>query len=379
MPDAPKLLIQVVPRMMPGRCGLSDPALLLANDLKIAFGIGSAFVVLNSAARADLSQPIVYCTAARLLENCLHLAGHAPAAVLIHLSGYGYSPDGAPADLAVALAALRASGRFQIAVFFHELFAGASFWPPALRQSLRQRKVLRAILSQSDLLVTNLCAHAGWIERNAQGSPVHLLPVFSTIGEAPALRPVAARKPALAVFGLPPSRQRAYRELPRLKQTLGRLNIEEIIDAGIGCGAPRELFGLPVRCIGEQPAEALRDLFSNVKFGLVAMPSFCLAKSSIFASLCAQGTVPLLTQPFTGEVDGLRDGTHALSARSIDALLDSGIDSHLDSRLEACSQSAWQWYGDHRLRVHSRLYAGWLGMPAIETSAQAVATAAHSA
>lgn len=371
MLGTPRLLIQVVPRMTPGRCGVSDPALLLAGELKAGFGIETAFAVLNSGVRASVPQPTVYCAAEELVENCLKLAEGRPAAVLVHLSGYGYSPDGAPARLAVALAALRDSGRFQIGVYFHELFAGGRPWQLAYWNARRQQKVLRAIVAQSDLLVTNIRAHADWLERQAgAGVAVHLLPVFATVGESETPRPIAQRSPAMAVFGLPDSRRRAYRELPALHRAFRLLEIAEIVDVGLDCDAPGEVLGIPVRRLGEQPAAALDALFSSLRFGLVAMPPFCLAKSSIFANLCSHGTIPLLTTPIEGEVDGLRDGAQVVSARTVDAVCGEGLD--------AVSQAAWRWYWGHRRRVHAALYAQWLGVaPAQAFSAAQAAVAAE--
>src|SRR5208283_1322606 len=106
-----RLLIQVVPRLRPARCGVSDQAITLAQELKAAFGIDTVFVVLNSTEACSLPYSIIYCPPAALLETCLSITKGQPGAILVHLSGYGYSADGAPTLLADALANIRAEGR----------------------------------------------------------------------------------------------------------------------------------------------------------------------------------------------------------------------------------------------------------------------------
>lgn len=346
--------------MLPGRCGISDPALLLAGDLERDYGIDSVFAVLNSRERASIPHQTVYCSASRLVENCLKFAGSGRGAILVHLSGYGYSADGAPAELAQALAAARSSGKFQIGVYFHELFARGRLWQSAFWQGRRQQKVLRAIAAQADLQVTNIGVHAEWLARQApagigaqSATAVRRLPVFATIGEAEQPLPPAARRPALAVFGLRDTRRRAYRELPSLGRVLRVLGVEEIVDAGPECATPDQVLGIPVTRLGEQPAEHLRNIFSGLRFGLAAMPAYCLAKSSIFANFCSEGLIPVVTDPFAAEMDGLIDGVHAISARSVEAAIRNG--------LESCSQAAWRWYQGHSRRVHAAFYAEWLG------------------
>ena len=113
-------LIQVVPRLQPTRCGVSDHAIALASELRTSYGIDSAFVVLNSDERCDLPYSITHCAPHQLLNACVAFSGSQAAAILVHLSGYGYSADGAPTLLAEALESVRADARFRVAVFFQD-------------------------------------------------------------------------------------------------------------------------------------------------------------------------------------------------------------------------------------------------------------------
>lgn len=354
--DAPEsLLIQVLPRLMPGRCGVSDHAVTLARELKTGFGIDSAFVVLNSNEPTSLPYATVCCPATNLLENCRKLTHGRGGAMLLHVSGYGYSKDGAPALLAEALEKVGATAQFRTAAYFHENFASGPPWKSAFWFTRRQKRALRRIVAQCGLIVTNIGRHAEWLERESRalGSlPVERMPVFSTAGETDALVPFAQRKAAMVVFGLRGTRERAYRQLAQAGHLLTTLGTQEILDIGPGCNPPATVSGIPVKPLGLLPAEELPGVFSHARFGFVAHEWFCLGKSSVFAGYCAQGTIPVLAESFPGEADGLTDGVHVVSPSTAVAAQKSGW--------EGCSRSAWSWYMAHRVHVHAERYARWM-------------------
>jgi hypothetical protein len=355
MPSTSPLLIQVVPQLKPARCGVSDHAILLAGELERAHGIETAFAVVNSNEPCDLPYPRVYCAQSELPEACVTLSQGRPAALLVHLSGYGYSRDGAPAELAEALERVRADGRFRVAVFFHELFATGMPWRSAFWHSRRQQEAVSRIARDCDLLVTNIRRHAEWLEglpAKRSPMPVQVLPVFSNVGEAATLMPMALRNPALAIFGLAGTRRQAYRQLPALEKMLNGLGVREILDIGPEFDTPREVGGIPVRRKGAMEAADLGKLLSQTRFGFANYSSPYLAKSGVIAGLCAFGTVPLTTKPFEGEVDGLRDGVQLISPRTVEAAARRG--------LESCSTAAWNWHAGHNLRVHASSHRDWL-------------------
>jgi hypothetical protein len=334
---------------------VSDQSVLLAGGLENEYSIKPAFVVLNSRESSGVSWPVVHCSPSQLLECCLQLTGGLPGAMLVHLSGYGYSRDGAPTLLAEALAGVRASGSFRTAVYFHELFATGLPWRKAFWFSRRQQRAVKRIAEGADLLVTSTRHHAGWLESIATRRSkiaVQSLPVISAAGEAQQPAPLADREPVLAVFGLPGSRIRAYKELSASGAMLQTLAIREIFDIGAEFDAPAAQNGIPVKRMGVQPAENLATLFSRVQFGFVPHAPNSLAKSSIFASFSSQGTIPVLAKSFFGEVDGLQDGVHAISPATAAAVRQSGFAN--------CSRAVWEWYTAHRLRVHTEFYAKWL-------------------
>lgn len=370
MPTANPPLLQIVAQLKPERCGVSDHAVLLAQELEAAFGIRTAFVVLNSTEQCNSPFQRVYCAPSQLLERCIALSMGQPGTILVHYSGYGYSADGAPFPLAEAIERVRESGQFRIGVYFHELFANGMPWRSAFWHSHRQRQVVRRLAKECDLIATNSSRHLKWLEREAlQGSivPVRLLPMFSNVGESLEIPPMRDRRPAMAVFGLSSTRRRAYDRLSSLGALLHTLGIEEIVDAGPEPEFDNSpsLCGIPIKRMGVLSAADLAGILSQSTFGFVQHESFALAKSGVFAGLCALGVIPVIAEPFAWEVDGLRDGVHLISPRSANAALTAG--------LERCSAAAWHWYRGHRLHLHAATYARWLVESTAGTEAQPAA------
>ena len=367
MVAANRLLIQVVPQLKPARCGVSDHAIALASELRTRFGIDTAFVVLNSDEPGDVPYAVIHCAPDQLLTSCISLSKNQAAAILVHLSGYGYSADGAPTLLAEALRSVKADGGFRIAVFFHELFATGMPWKSAFWYSRRQKTAVRRIAEACDLLVTNTRKYVDWLHRETvrqSASPIQYMPVFSLVGEAQQHIPLAERDPVMAVFGLGGTRRNAYRELSTLGDLVQQLGIREILDIGPEFEAPGELHGIPVRCMGVLAATEIARQFSRSTFGFLSYPGTRLAKSGVFAGYCAHGVIPVIARHFSGQVDGLEDGVHVLSPHT--------ATTAQAAELESCSIAAWRWYAGHRLHDHAALYARWMdeSMDAMESTPQ---------
>ncbi|MDR3775324.1 MAG: hypothetical protein P4K97_00385 [Terracidiphilus sp.] len=353
-----RLLIQVVSQLKPERCGVSDNALLLARELEIAYGISTAFIVLNSTEQCDQPFARIYCPPRKLLQSCNSLSEGRQAALLVHCSGYGYSTDGAPTLLADALKQVRNSGQFRIGTYFHELYATGMPWRSAFWYSHRQRRALRKIAAESDLIVTNTSYHFEWLKHNAllgSSTPLLRMPVFSNVGENEQPLSVGDRRPAMIIFGLPSTRRRAYKLASSLRGMLHCLGIEEILDIGPECETPASLGGIPVRRIGALDASDLALLLSETRFGLVSHEPICLAKSGVFAGFCAHGTIPIIAESFQGEMDGLSDGIHVISPQKTKDALAYG--------LQNCSAASWNWYLEHRVHVHALTYSQLLLSP----------------
>jgi hypothetical protein len=350
-----RLLIQVVAQLRPDRCGVSDHAIQLAQELEAAFAIRTAFVVLNSSEPCNLTYPRVYCPPSQLLEACRSLSSDRLAALLVHCSGYGYSRDGAAFPLAEALEHVRKNSQFHVAAYFHELYATGMPWKSAFWYTRRQQHAVRRIAAACDLVATNSTRHREWLQREAiqgEAPAVRLLPMFSNVGESRDSPTLRGRRPALIVFGLAETRRKAYARLTSLEDLLQTLGVEEIVDVGPDFAVPPEVHGIPIRPMGVLAAPDLSEVLSHSIFGFVQHQPINLAKSGVFAGLCALGVIPVIAESFSGEVDGLKDGVQVVSPKTAAAAKNRG--------LEQSSVAAWTWYSAHRLHIHAAEYAAWM-------------------
>ncbi|WP_420238872.1 hypothetical protein ACOBR2_04550 [Telmatobacter bradus] len=344
-------LLQIVPRILPGQCGVSDHALTLADELQRSFQIETVFIALNQ------QNPLggaISCKASQLEELCNIYRERGAVSILVHLSGYGYAASGIPAELAKAFASIQSSRRFRSAVYFHELFARGWPWQKAFWYSRGQRLAVRQIAESCDLALTNIELNARWLHSEpklrCEGVSIH--PVFSTIGETATPLPFAQRSQSLIVFGLSGSRQKAYRHLLQMEQTLHHLQIKKILDIGPGFVPPENLHGIPVHRLGQIPSQQVAEHIAHARFGFVPHEPRCIAKSSIFAAYCAYGTIPLLMEPFSTRIDQLQDGLNVISMKSA-SLMDTAA-------VIRCGQKAFEWYSGHNLYSQAAFYAQWM-------------------
>ncbi|RVU45081.1 hypothetical protein EOE66_13045 [Rubrivivax rivuli] len=240
----------------------------------------------------------------------------APVAVLLHYSGYGYQRRGLPLTLLRQLRDLREHWQagLRLVSYFHESYANGPPWSSAFWLSGLQSRLGLQLARMSDGVCTNAQTHAAWLlqahERLA--GQVHVLPVFSAIGEPatpPALDPVPAREPVAVVFGAALTRARALRATADLGAALRRHGVERLVEVGPG-GPAVAPAGLPVAYLGRLEATELHDLLRRVHAGLIDYPASLLAKSSVFAALAAHGVPVLNTRGHDHDADGLQAGRH---------------------------------------------------------------------
>ena len=165
--------------------------------------------------------------------------------------------------------------------------------------------------------------------------------------------PFGKRKAALVVLGQAGTRTLAYQQMAAAGNLLGTLGIQEILDVGPAGEHPSAISGIPVKRMGLMPAEELPALFSQARFGFVTHEWLYLARSSVLAGYCAQGTIPVMTRSFPRECDGLKPGVHVVTPRTVQAAKQAGW--------ESCSRAVWTWYMGHRVRRQAEFYANWMG------------------
>ena len=347
----PRTLIQIVPRILPGQCGVSDHALALAEELRSSFKVETVFIALNQPYPVEGVQS---CRVDEVESYCELWRERGADAVLAHVSGYGYAPTGIAANLALALRALQGSGKYRIAAFFHELYATGKPWQKAFWYSRRQRMAVQRIAEMCDMVLTNIELHARWLRSKPKlrCNDVLLCPVFSTIGEALEPLPFTKRLPVLVVFGLAGSRRRSYQQLQSMRQELQKLAVEYILDIGPDKFAPKDVHGISVHRLGILPVQKVREQISQARYGFVPHEPRCVAKSSIFAAYCAYGTIPVLSESFVSSFDLLQEGVHLISKDLIGNLE--------PEKLIECSRNAFAWYVKHNLHAQAELYNNWL-------------------
>lgn len=273
-------------------------------------------------------------------QTAIHLEGDC----LLHYSGYGFSPRGAPLWLVRKLQEDRPRIR-RIGVFFHELYASGPPWSSAFWCSPVQRWVARSLFELSDFWITTSKSSSEWLDANSSSKPRAVLPIASTVGAAVSF--VAERKRQLVVFG-----SRAVREAAYLRGGLGLVKwVEQQGVALVDIGSPmRDEAALAVaRAAGAVhhgilPSQSVSALLSGAAFGLVTYPLSYVAKSSVFASYAAHGVAPIVLSDVYPEADGLRRMEHYLPGTPAARVQEEEI--------ERIGRNAWAWYQPHALAAH---------------------------
>lgn len=236
--------------------------------------------------------------------------------VEFHYANYGFTPRGCPAGLVGQVAGAREGGRIaSLVTVFHEVFAFGPPWRSSFWLSPVQRYLARRVALASDACVTSNEPFAAILRRWIPAERIHVLPVFSTIGEPEETRPWEVRTPCMIVFGSSGVRERAYRRTrDQLSRVAEALRVEEVIDIGMRVAAPESLFGVPVSALGHRPAAEVGRLLGSSRFGFVAYPPHLLGKSSILAAYEAHGLCPVIGWP-----SGRREGAEGEGVRWLPA------------------------------------------------------------
>lgn len=332
--DEPVRIVQIVP---PGTGGVRDHAL----GLQLEWAQRGIATVLLPLARTDAGSDSL----TERLSGFGATGADAPPAVLLHLSGYGYAPRGLCFWLVRELAAARRTlgPRCRVVTMVHELFASGPPWQSAFWLGGLQARVVRAVVRQSDVVVTNSDHHAAWLRpRVRAGVPVRVAPVFSNVGEPADIRLASARGHGLVVFGSASTRQRAFDRVGAHLGELKALRVSRIVEAGPGTASRFDAGAFARMHAGERTPAEIEALLQEHRYGLIDYPSFHLGKSGVFAAYAANGCIVLDTAADRVEADGLRSGEHYLTlAPAAAATLRKGAANAMAARLHA-------WYLPHR-------------------------------
>jgi hypothetical protein len=356
-------IVQVVPRLPPAIDGIGDYALNLAHQLRQELAEETHFVVGDPTWKGQQEiegfpvSIVPSCSSAAIL-SLLRCDRVSLAPVLLHYVGYGYARRGCPFWLVDGLQRWQSlSGDRSLVTMFHEVHAsGRPPWTSSFWLSPLQRNLAARLARLSDRCLTNRQDYAKLLYKLSRGkqTEIPILPVFSSIGELEQVLPLSERKRQIVVFGSPSNRQRVYVDSYReLEQTCQQLGIEEILDIGPSTSVSLStVSGVPVVELGQRSATEISSILSKTLAGFFNYNPEYLAKSTIFATYCAHGLLPV-SAGCSVPVDGLEAGKHywvpGNSTNSSDLI-----------QLQAIANCAHAWYQTHTLSVQAKTFASLL-------------------
>ncbi|PSB24806.1 hypothetical protein [Stenomitos frigidus] len=334
-------ILQLCPKLPPAIDGIGDYALTLANGL-LQHGIRTQFMTFPQEHALDDHR-----------FPHLHLPVESPQAfvkaiptriqaVVLHYSDYPYDPKrGAPNWLVKALKSMQQERSLPLIIVFHEF---PSFY--LLKKTFYlfpwQQQVAWKLATLANAIVTNNAVTKTILTRRLR-QPIINLPVFSNIGECDQPLPLEQRQRRLIVFGTSGRRARIYqRSQAMLINSCRLLGIQEICDVGpsLHLNQP-EIAGIRLVEKGKQPAALISQLLSDSLAGIVySTDNGRLAKSGVFATYCAHGLVPIVTQNRSPLMDGLKTDEQFLFA---------GVQAKqlAMEQMQAIADAAHQWYETH--------------------------------
>ncbi|MBC7971495.1 MAG: glycosyltransferase family 1 protein [Verrucomicrobia bacterium] len=336
-------VLQICPNLPPAIDGIGDYAFTLAKGL-LQQNIHTHFMTFrqeNALANSIEQFPII------------QLPTDSPQAfvdaipkqiqwVILHFSDYPYDPKrGAPFWLVNALALMKRERSLKLLIMFHE-FPSFYLLKKTFYRFPWQQSVAWNLAKLADVVITNNAVTKTMLAKRLH-QPIINLPVFSNIGELEQPPLLKQRQRRLIVFGTAGRRARIYqRSQAMLINCCQLLGIEEIWDIGPSLQLEQtEVAGMPLVQKGKQSAEAISRLLSESIAGIVhSTDNGRLAKSGVFATYCAHGLVPIVTQEQSPLMDGLQANVHFLFAGRHAQPLSM-------SHLQSIAENAHQWYNQH--------------------------------
>ena len=353
-----KTVLQVVPNLPPSIGGIGDYALNLARQLRQDFQIVSHFIVGNprwSGVREIDRFPVTQLD--RRSRHSLLSVLDRNVPVFLNYEGYGYAKRGNPQWLIAGLQQWRRVSNQPLITMFHEIYPyhyrppwTSSFW-----LSPWQKKLVAQLFKISDRAITSKQSYATLLQNLSckKNQEILILPVFCNIGEPENILPLEQRRRRLIVFGHYNSRALVYQHhLATLEKVCQVLDIRDIYDIGVPIGLQLpKVNNIIVTEMGITPAKTVAELMLDAVAGFLSFisPEY-LAKSTIFASYCAYGVIPIITGKASDATDGLEGDRHYfLANRNLSALtLERG---------QNIANCAREWYSHHNLQKQAKAIA----------------------
>jgi len=265
--------------------------------------------------------------------------------ILLHYSGYGYAPRGAPFWLVERLERWKKfRTHHRLAVMFHETWANGLPWESSFWLSPLQRWCISRIARLADAVVTNTKYYHSRLEPLIRpGTPIQVQPIFSNIGEPDAVPAFAERESVCVLFGRGTTRRRTNERFRRYFNELRLLGIERLIEIGVEPEITAELeWPFPVVSLGPRKTSEISAVMARVKYGLVDCPVHVAGKSGVLAALAAHGIVPIHPEG-EGTFEGLEFGRDTVNISAVTRSSDWPTAQAPDGA------SVRAWYRKHRL------------------------------
>jgi hypothetical protein len=343
-------VVNLTPELQPMIGGIADYVAILGRAMAER-GIPQHYFVAGHAApphrqgiRARFPQALVLdsTTSADLLRGLRALEAET---VLLHYSGYGYAPRGAPFWLVEGLGRwkeLRAQHR--LIVMFHETWANGLPWQSSFWLSPLQRWCVARIARLADAVVTNTSYYRSRLKPFLRpGTPIQVQPIFSNIGEPDAVSAFAEREAVCVLFGLGGTRRRTYERFRRYFDELRMLGIERLIEIGVEPEITASLeWPFLVERLGPRESNEISPIMVRARYGLFECPVYIASKSGVLAALAAHGVVPIHPDG-EGRYEGLEFGRDTVNISAVARASDWSAAQAPDGA------SVWAWYQKHRL------------------------------
>lgn len=279
--------------------------------------------------------------------------------IVIHYINYGFAKRGCPFWLIEGMELWKKGhAEARLVTFFHDIYADSILpWKSAFWLNMTQRTLGRRLAEISDKAVTTCPPFFESVRRwRGKDADVHLLPIPSTLPEPKEIIPVGKRARQLVLFG---EQRRVIWSYPRIIRRVEKaaklLGIREILDIGKPIiNAPAKINSIPVIKKGELPDHDVSKIFSTVLAGYFHYSFDYLTKSTVFASYCANGIIPVLC---------VKTGWENPLARENTFLNIYGMsDNPSSSELINIQKNAAEWYKTHDMTAHSSLLASLSGL-----------------
>jgi hypothetical protein len=268
--------------------------------------------------------------------------------VLFHYSGYGFAPRGAPFWLVEGLERWKERcAHHRLTVMFHETWANGLPWQSSFWLSPLQRWCVARIALLADAVVTNTSYYGSRLKPFLRpGTPIHIQPIFSNIGEPDIVPAFAEREPICVLFGRGETRRRTYDRFKRYFAKLRVLGIERLIEIGL---EPEITAGLewpfPVERLGPHEAGEISSIVVRARYGLFECPVYIAGKSGVVAALAAHEVVPIHLHG-EGTYEGLEFGRDTVNI--------SAVTRDWPAAPAPDGVSVRAWYRKHRLERQMR-------------------------